>query len=459
MRYVRFQPMTRGPEGSEHGRRRWRGQRGDTLIEVLISVAMLAVIVIGTLTGLDALNRSTTLDRDRSQADALAQQEQELLRSEPVSKLTELDRVRTVAENGTKYTITTKAGYISDTTATSSCTTGGTSEEADEIKTESSVTWPTMGVTKPVVETSLITPPPGTLMIVNVSNPAEQVEGAKVTIAGPVDSTTETSNLGCSLINISPGEYTLNVTKPGYIDQNGFTNTDEDLSDTRTDYFSAGASERIGYQLAVGGTLKVKFKGTGTEEGDTFVAFNTGQSALRTFGTAGTYGTSVASAATLFPFSSPYTVYAGTCEADLPTDNGGESDPQATVTAGTTTEVTVPVTPFQTAVYSGTSSTAPGTKVTGAEVVFTDEGCKTTRTETTTSGAIPHPSLPYGKYSVCVSSTGPNPKKWSGTFKASTTGPTWTTAPNGGTEGATGIFYLGTSPSGSPTGVSTGECA
>src|SRR5450631_2380267 len=127
-----------------------RSERGDSLIEVLASTVLLAVIIIATLTGLDSSNRSTTLDRARSQADALAQQEQEQLRSEPVRKLSELNRVKEVTLNNTKYVITTKAEYISDVTATSSC--NSTSATAENIKTTSTVTWSSMGVSKPIVE-------------------------------------------------------------------------------------------------------------------------------------------------------------------------------------------------------------------------------------------------------------------------------------------------------------------
>ncbi|HUA11257.1 MAG TPA: hypothetical protein VMA83_04565 [Solirubrobacteraceae bacterium] len=444
--------------GVRNARRAGRpGERGDTLVEVLISAMLLGIIVIGTFSGLDALNRSTTLERDRSQADALAQQEQEVLRSEPVSKLNELNRERTVSENGTSFTIKTTAGYISDKLATTSCSEPA-GEEADEIKTVSSVTWHSMGVTKPVVETSLISPPPGTLLVIQVTGPVEKVKGAKVAITGPTSVSTETSEKGCSLIQIQPGEYAINVSKTGYVDQNGFLNTDEDVADTRLDYLTAGSSERIGYQLAPASKLSVKFSGTGTEEGDTFVAFNTGQNGIRAFGTAGTYGTTVTTAATMYPFATPYTVYAGTCEADLPTLSGAESNPQVVVPEGGTGEVTVPVVPVSVKVYSGTSSGTPGSLISGARVKITDEGCATTRTfSTNASGSIGVRGLPFGKFTLCASTTSGTKKKWTGTLKdESSSGATW--VPNGGFSGAAGVIYLGTSPSGSPSGVVAGEC-
>ena len=435
-----------------------RGQRGDTLIEVLISASLLAIIVIGTFTGLDALNRSTTLDRNRSQADALAQQEQEVLRSEPVSKLDELNRERKVTENGTTYTIDTTAGYISDKLATSSCSEPA-GEEADEIKTVSTVTWHAIGATKPVVETSLISPPPGTLLVVQVTTPTEKVQGAKISLTGPTSVSTESSSKGCALIQVQPGEYAINISKTGYVDQNGFANTNEDVADTRLDYLTAGSSERLGFQLAPGARLSVKFSGAETNEGDTFVAFNTGQNGIRAFGTVGTYGTTVTTAETMYPFSTPYTVYAGTCEADLPSTSGSEANPQVTLVEKTTGEVTVPVVPFQLRVYSGVSGAKPGALISGAKVKIVDEGCTTARTFTTAAGSIGVRGLPFGNFSLCVSTTSGTKKKWTGALSDTTaTGSTWTTAPNGGYVGAAGVIYLGTAPSGSPAGVVEGEC-
>src|SRR5580700_5729980 len=76
---------------SSIGRWSWASERGDTLIEVLISAVLVALIVIGTLTGLDSTNKATSLQRARSQADALAEQDEERLHSLPVNSLLALE--------------------------------------------------------------------------------------------------------------------------------------------------------------------------------------------------------------------------------------------------------------------------------------------------------------------------------------------------------------------------------
>jgi len=428
--------------------------RGDTLIEVLISAMLLAAIVIGTLTGLDALNRSTALSRDRSQADALAQQEQEVLRSEPVAKLTELSRTKNVTLNGTTFTVKTTSEYINDEKATASCS--ATTNEADEIKTVSEVTWPTMGAAKPVTESSLISPPPGTLLIVQVATPTTKVKGASVSVSGSTSAKGETSVNGCALMNLQSGEYSINAFKNGYVDPNGYANTNEDSSVTRVDYLVAGATIRVGYNLAPAGSLKIK-AGPAGNEADQYTVFNPGMTEPRYFGTNGSYKTSLETPTTIYPFSSPYTVYAGTCTADLPTSNGQASNPEVTVPEGGSAEVTVPVVPLKISVHSGTSEKAPGELISGAKVKIVDTGCNTSDEFTTSAGSVGKQGLGFGKFSFCVSASN---KKWTGNFEdKSPEGATWTTTPNGGVNASSvAQFYLGTNPSGSPTGVVSGSC-
>ncbi len=447
---------------SDNGRRRprWRSQAGDTLIEVIVSSLLIGIIVIATLTGLDSSNRSTSLDRARSQADALAQQAEEQLRSEPVKNLSELDRVREVTLNGTKYTITTTATYYSDLTATASC--NSTSATAEDIKTTSTVTWPSIGVSKPVQESSLISPPAGTALIVQVTNPVEPLANAVVSVTGPTTTSVETSTDGCAILALEPGSYTINVHKAGYVDQNGYENTSEDSADIRTDYLVAETTTKAPYLLAPAAKLEVSF--SGATEGDTFVAFNTGQSKLRTFGSLGTYKAVVTSGTpnSIFPFpsTSKYSVYAGTCEANLPSKYG-QAPVEVAVLPASNTAVTVPLPPVNVKVMSGTSEASPGAAVSAGEVKVKDEGCKTTARMLTTSstGAMAHNGLPYGEYKFCASTGKTTGRHWEGTLlNNSPTGPTSTTWTNGGEHSGSDVIYLGTSPSGTPAGTAAGLC-
>jgi Tfp pilus assembly protein PilV len=445
-------------------------ESGDTLIEVLISSVLIAVVVFGTLTGLDSNNRATALDRARSQADALAQQDEEQLRSEPISKLSELNRAKPIIANGTHYTVTSKAEYISNTTATSSCTSSSAS--ADYIQTTSTVTWPSLGKGKPVTETSIVSPPPGTALIVQVLDSGAPVPNATVSVTGPSNISTETSAGGCAILQVLPGQYNINVSRSQYVDQNGYANTNEDSADIRNDYLVAETTTKVGYQLAPAGALKVSFVGSTPPEGDSFVAFNSGMTIFKPFGTLGTYNLTVTSTPTLFPFTSMYTVYAGTCEADNPNAvNASITDPEAFVPAGGTGSVAVTQPPINIAVRSGKSSSSPGVLIENAIVTLTDTGCVTKRESNTNSlGALRRPGAPYGKYTLCVTggASGGNNGATTGLARNKTytslafandqtTGPSeLKNVTNGGLSGGSAVIYMESGATG-PGKLETGS--
>jgi Tfp pilus assembly protein PilV len=445
---------------------RLAGEAGDTLMEVLISAMVIVLVVVATLTALNNANHATSFDRARSQADALAQQDEDELRSEPVAKLSELSfthevLLREVTSGGTHYTLTSTARYISDATATSSCTS--TTPSANYIATSTEVTWPGIGQSKPVVETGIISPPADSALIVQVSGASgEPVAHMDVQSVGPTDISTETSSDGCAILAVSPGEYTLNVYRTGYVDQNGYTESDKDPVSNHSFYVVAEATAKKSFEFAPAGGLNVHFtsgtSGTATE-GDSFVVFNTGLTAFRTFGTPGSYAKEVTSGKTLFPFTSNYVVYAGTCESDLPTANDSEltKNPEIEVPPNTTVELGVPLPPVNVQVMSGRSG-EPGSAVSGASVIITDKGCGTERTFTTTAGLIPHPNLPFGKYSICVGSGGTSGRRWEGEFANNTVnGPSSTTWSNGGTTSNVATIYLGTSSTApTPPGTQAG---
>jgi Tfp pilus assembly protein PilV len=437
--------------------RRLAGETGDTLIEVLISAVLIALIVAAATFGLNSTNRATAYDRARSQADALAQQAEDELRSEPVEKLSELNRTQEVTEGKTKYTITSTSTYIEDASATSSC--NSSTPQANYLQTTSKVTWPSMGASKPIEESSIISPPPGAALIVQVTEDGNALENASVSATGPSPSATvhtlETSSDGCAILALVPGDYEINVSKAGYVDPNWYVNTREDPTTTHDAYLApflvAETTTKEAYDLGRAGTLEVGFlSGSTPAQGDTFVAFNSFMSAFKQVGTVGTYKPTVATAKEVYPYpeSSPYTVYAGTCEADSP-GKFGLKPTEIVVPPGATGAVTVPLPPVNIRVMSGTGEGASteGSPVANATVYTDDTGCGTTRSFTTTSsGAIPHPGLPFGKYSMCVGSAG---RKWEGTFENNTTaGPSSTTWTNGGVNAeGNAVIYLGTSPS------------
>jgi hypothetical protein len=389
---------------------------------VLVSSIILALIVIGTFTAFDSGNRFTANEQDRSQASSLAQQDQDRLRGLQVSTLSTLNDTRTVTLSGTTFTVNSTGQFESDSSGTSSCGGSGT---ADYIKTTSTVTWPAMGNTPPVVAESIITPPAGGSLIVQVVDASgDPVQNMAVAGSGAGTLTGTTGVDGCVIFGgLDGGSYNVSVSQNGYVDKDGNT-TPPDNEQAVTVIPGSSATKTFYFDQA--GTIQAYFSskqyGGATNNnatGDTLVVFNNNMTypGYRYFGTAGTPDTPPLVAATpsspapnIFPFPSTYTVYAGSCAADAPSAFGA-TDPTVLVNPGQTATFggASPIPPINLpalnlVVHSGTDSQHAGSNQSGAHVIITDTGCgNVERTFSTDSfGRISNPSLPYGTYTVCA---------------------------------------------------------
>ncbi len=397
-------------------RRGLTSEAGDTLIEVLISALLVGLIVVGTLTGFNVTSGASASERARAQADALAQQAEDRLRGLPLSELEVLEskpRVEKVTQNGTKYTITSTARYVTDATATSSCNSSSTS--AGYYRTSSTVTGAWQSAKNPVVETGIISPPPGSALIVQVTNAAsEGVGGMTVTAAGPAPGVTphtlETAVNGCAILALLPGEYAINVSRTGYIDQNWYTESKNDPNSPHNVYLTAESAVKQPYLFDRAGTLEVEFTTeSAPSKGDSFVAVNSQMAspAFRAIGKVEEYAEVVKSEAKVFPFHTAYTVYAGTCEANNPHEvNAENKNAEIIISPGGTGKVKVTEPPINIRVMSGKSKAFPGKAIEKATVTLTDkdEGCEEVKrtSETNSKGGLPHPGAPFGEYSLCV---------------------------------------------------------
>jgi len=416
-------------------------EAGDSLIEVLMSAILVALIVIALFNGFDVTSRATASERARAQADALAQQAEDQLRGLPLSSLIKLElepRVEEVTQNGTKYKITSTAQYVSDATATASCNSSAAS--ASYLRTTSTVTWASLGVRKPVAESGIISPPPGSALIVQVTNAAsEGVAGMTVTATGPAPAATAntltTATNGCAILALLPGEYSINVSQANYVDENWYTESKNDPHSTHSVYLTAENSIKEPYRFDRAGILEAEFKTeSAASEGDSFVAFNSGMTSIPTFraipspSTLGTYTPTIKSPKTVFPFTgeAKYAVYAGTCEANNPkTVNPANTVEEVLVPAGGTKKVTLTQPPINIRVMSGTKAgeATQGIKVENATGTLVEpkheeseehSGCGETRKfPNTPKGALPHPGMPFGEYTLCVfgGASGPAAKR------------------------------------------------
>jgi len=383
----------------------------------MVSALLVGLIMIAMFNGFDVANRATADERAHAQADVLAQQDEDRLRGFQISELSALHETRTVTYKegtgtGTVYTITSKANFVSDATGSESCTAG--SATADYIQTTSEVTWPALKARKPVVETGLIAPHLGGSLLVKVIDAnGNGVPGMTVKATGPspsVSTETGTTNTnGCVIFgSVEPGEYKVTTFQTGYVEKDG--NEEPPVSE-RVATVTNGSTTLKEFQFDRAGALAVSFEDPSTKtavSGDAFLAFNTNMTlpSYKTFGELGTYEPTITSPKKLFPFTGAYTVYAGSCTADDPhAINAAVTDSTAIVTGGSTVEPTPTVTmpPVAIKVWSGKNKASPGFQIEGAQVWIEDTGCKTIRKSVTTStGALLHPNMPFGKYRLCV---------------------------------------------------------
>jgi type II secretory pathway pseudopilin PulG len=504
---IRIQGSARVARGS------LASERGDTMIEVLISALLVGLVVVGTLTGFNSATKASYDERAHAQATVCAQQDEERMRGLTTKQLSELGtssrKVTDTCEpyvegsgyKGTVYTITSTAQYVNDKTVGTACSPEGS---ADYLRTTSSVKWAALRTRKEVTQSSIVTNPIGASLLVKIENQVgEGVPGANVTAVGENTNQTQTTNSeGCAIFaSLVAPSVTVTVAKTGWVDHEGEALAPETLK------LVTGKTTSVTYQLGEAGSIKATFTSKSVGElGDTFVAFQSEIVRVPLFMLEGTISSSVIAASTdykspvtsspkaLFPFQklpapgspSPYTVYAGDCEKNNPTlYEAGFVNATAQVGPGEEAPLSKPLElpPVNIIVKAGYESGAHAGLVVGGpstSASVTDTGCTGIiptnyfgksapsyvhyQPLAAGTGHLTYPGQPYGAFSLCVSGGG---RKWVGTFTNNTiNGPTVAavlTPPNNGgfeTFGPTkyGVIYLGTLPVGAPSGTSAGSC-
>lgn len=389
---------------------------GFALIEVIISSLLVALIVIATLTGFDAVGKATADERFHDQAAVLLAESQEALRSDPSSAFDTLVAETNAGEphtytaslgSGTgseTYTITQSAAYVENSTQTTTCSTGSKQTPAFNVLITSSITWPQLlaAKRKPMTQSSVITPPDGSGLQVDVineeSSPVTHIEGATVNVTeGTITTSASTSKEGCAIFGAIPSTtVNLEVYKPRYVAPSGeYKVIAKEVS------IAPNLTTHRTVTLEEGGAIEAEFVYEKKAEfenmpvtGDTFVAsnanmgvqpkFELGSTKITTFSN-GTYealtGTYEPTAKTainaedyenggLFPFTTGYSVYAGDCTENKPPSSvvAEEESHEGTaiVNNGETVKVKVPMSRVKLSVYSGTES-AHGTLETTGE--------------------------------------------------------------------------------------------
>jgi type II secretory pathway pseudopilin PulG len=388
-------------------------EAGFALIEVLIS-GLIAVVVAAAVMALFAsTERSAADQRHRSQAFAVAQEDQTRLRAMRVPSLYQYGQTNPVTVDGVTYSVTSTAKYINDVTGDDlTCATGSSS--ISYVKIGSKVTWPGMRPGEAVTIQSLIAPPSGTLnptagTLVFLATNAHNVptSGVGVSGSGAGNFNGSTSAAGCAIfLEQASGEYTLNLTglATGLVDQDGVAPGPKMIK------VSPEVTNTVNLLYDTPGSVPVKFEtrnyssNLSATSASSFIAFNTGMSTAKLFGSAEGTPFTTKTAESLFPFTSADVFYAGACTTNDP--QSGTARPSVLVPAGATAATQTIVLPSLWLTVK-----ADGSAVNGAPVKIADRNCETAghavrRSYTTSSsGRLTNPALPWSTYNVCASGT------------------------------------------------------
>jgi hypothetical protein len=436
-------------------------------MEVVISAAVLLLVVLGIMAALDSVAGTAGANKARTVAAALAERDQEELRSLKTADLNDLDALipdpRTVTVDGVPYTIESKAVLVTDATGEDiSCALadGG----GAFVRITSTVSSPMTGAkVKPVVLSSIVAPEPGSgTLVAKVVNAEDQpVEDMPVQAIGPDTKTVSTNEAGCAVFGaMKAGSYDVKV------DYSGWVNPEGDQAVTKTATVSAGTLTTVDFIYDIAARVTVTIAGgpptsSPSPPADTswgVVAAHTGiQTRFRTFPEAqptNAAGTFVLER--LFPFEHPYSIYSGRCEGADPTitvpNYFSARNPAAApvLEPGDDRAITI----FEPAV--NINATFTQTRNNSHVYAFPrTPDCEEPSsfdmgTVSTTTGRASNPYLPFGTYDICVEFRRSSNNTW---YERTFTG-----IANDSADGtAVQNLPVGTSSSGNPPGT-TGRC-
>lgn len=409
-------------------------------MEVIIAAAVLVLVVLGVLAGLDAVTSTAGANKARTVAATLAEKDQERLRG---MRTTDIDKMNTapydVKVGKVTYHVESKASWVFDASGDEvSC--GIATGQASYMRITSTVTSPITGnKVKPVVITSIVAPQvgasaAGSLAVMVKGAAGQPVEN--VTVYAPPHTPEATNSLGCAVFgDLTAGTYDVSLDKTGYVDKEGETNPTNKVTVTAGNM----STVEFAYDVAASITLNVKTKKVaGVDEPANSVVAANGQlgGGLRTWVAPSTTsytsvtdtlsdGTKVYSDKSflltkLFPFVDGYAFYSGGCSSNDPskyvsnyfTLYGGKLT-LAPGQNGGAIEVYEPLSTI-------TVKNSGGTMQSGYKVYAypNNTGCDATRiflgTTASSSPQLTYTGLPYGDYKLCAYSTSAS-KKITGT--------------------------------------------
>ena len=384
-------------------RSRAASEHGFTLIEVLVAALITLILSAGVATALISSTDYTGYERTSSQAQAVAQQDQERLKSMTDAQLTALNQTRTVTSGGSVYTVVSTASFLS-ANGTSSCTSKSTAY----FKIATTVTGGGAS-TAPIakVETIIARPLAGSLVVAVDDPTATPLPGVSINVLGQntnyaAGATTDAN--GCvAFAGLPTDTYTINATDPGFVNPNGATTATESatvnqngVTAANTLFMGAAGNARVGFRTvgsngviydgnttvtghgAAPDAYELSYYGQGngiqmTNAACLLISASCSPSGTPTaYSAANTTNVTTIQAGSLFPFyisssvqyANNYQVWAGGCSQEQPlqppsgTDFGTILPGEALPVSGAT-DVTVDAPAIDVAVKYGSSTVLP----------------------------------------------------------------------------------------------------
>lgn len=322
-----------------------RNEDGFALIEVIVSAAVLALIALAVLSGIDGATASTARERARAIAASLAEQDQERMRGYRFDELAKIPQQPAQVIDGVTYTIESKSEWVVDDGEVSPTCGASGAKQSEYLRIVSTVKSKMVGTRIQEVKIeSLVSPPVSGSLVVKLEGGVPSRIPAGITVSaiaktGGRTYTAMTNAEGCAIFRtIETGDYTIRLNTPGWVDKKP-----AQLSEKSATVNSALVSVvNMSYDRAINMRINVKtlkpgdaFPSATTYDSKTTSVSDTaaeaGSKRTYTLGTAG----STLDANNQFPFAAAYSFFTGPCAIQSPVKTNNPNYFSATNPAAT----------------------------------------------------------------------------------------------------------------------------
>ena len=315
-------------------------ERGVMLVEVLVSAVVLIMLALSSMAVIDRAGEVSAANRARSVATALAQKDQDFVRQMPWSKISQIVTDTTPADtpypalagddgsgiettiDGMVYRVATKVSIKVDENTRTACLAGWRNKR---VFIETTVTPPAGVKMKPVEMHTERVPlvsdksDKGSIIVRLTRANGNPTSGVTVAAAG---TSKPTDDDGCAVFNdVTPATsmtVTWGTSGGSFVDENGADEV------SRLVTITAGVTAQLSGRFDDAKSPTVHLT-DGTDDGDwsSVSVVNSGISTVYNGVRSFTGSGSSRSIGPLFPFMSPYGVFAGSCWGNDPTVWGG----------------------------------------------------------------------------------------------------------------------------------------